>query len=83
VFTEKSQDILHSFNTFKRNIWVDNIKLFITSYELSVFRNSEFSIQKINNCRSCWLGCVVVGALIRKPIRAWMLVHCVWFVLHM
>jgi len=46
---------------------VDNLKLFIPSYERSVFRNSEFSIQKVNNRRSCWLVCLVVGSTVSKP----------------
>jgi hypothetical protein len=45
---------------------VDNLKLFITSYELSVFRNSEFSIEKINNRPSCWSSCLVAGSTVSK-----------------
>ena len=32
-----------------------------------MFRNSEFSIQKINNRLFCWLSCLVVGSTVSKP----------------
>jgi hypothetical protein len=46
---------------------VGNLKQFITSYNLSMFRNSEFSVQKINNRPSCWLGYLVAGRTVSKP----------------
>ena len=44
-----------------------NLKLFSMSNEQSLFRNSEFCIQKINDRRSCWLDCLVAGSMVSKP----------------
>jgi len=67
IFYNNTSRILHSFYTCKRKIYVGNLKLFIISYELSVFRNSEFSIQKINNRASCCSSCLVAGSTVSKP----------------
>ena len=67
TFHNNTNRILHSFYTCKRKSCVDNLKVFITSCELNVFRNSEFSVQKINISRSCWLGCLVAGSTVSKP----------------
>jgi len=60
---------------------VDNLKLFITSYELSVFRNSEFSVQKMNNRRFVGWAAWLLEVQFRNLIMAWMLVRCVCCVL--
>ena len=67
IFYNNTNRIFHSYYTYKWKILADNPKLFITSYEISVFGYSEFSVQKINNHWSCWLGCLVVGSTVSKP----------------
>ena len=46
---------------------VHNLKLFSVSNEQSLFRNSEFCIQKINDPRSWFLGCLAAGSMVSKP----------------